>query len=374
VGVVSARFVPRFPGPLVTVDARMIEASGIGTYLKHLLPRVLAGLPEARLCLLGRPSELTPFDWTRDERVTVKALRAGVYSPFEQLAVLRATPPETDLLWIPHINLPVLYRGKLLVTVHDAYYADLRRPVGTRWDKRVYTRALMSALVRRADFILTVSAFTRQELEDSFGPLRQPVRAVPIGVDQGWFDLVRGTERPHPRPYLLYVGNLRPNKNVPGLLEAFRRLGDRWPHDLVIAGRDFGMAASLSRQVRALGDRVRFTGHLPLTELRQLYAHADALVLPSFYEGFGLPPLEAMACGVPVAVSRRASLPEVCGDAAVYFDHPENPGDIAAGLERLLGSETLRQELIARGRKRARGFTWQSCSEGTLEAIRGLLA
>ena len=119
-------------GPLVTVDARMIEASGIGTYLRHLLPRLLRGLPEMRLCLLGNPGELGSLDWTRDERVMVRKLRAGVYSPLEQVAVPQATPPETRLLWTPHINLPVLYRGTLLMTVHDAYYVDLGRPVGTR--------------------------------------------------------------------------------------------------------------------------------------------------------------------------------------------------------------------------------------------------
>jgi glycosyltransferase involved in cell wall biosynthesis len=118
---------------------------------------------------------------------------------------------------------------------------------------------------------------------------------------------------------------------------------------------------------------VRFTGHLPEAELRQYYVHADALVLPSWYEGFGLPPLEAMACGVPVAVSRRASLPEVCGEAAVYFDHPEDPADIAAGIGRLLGDEALRRELVARGRERAREFTWDRAAEGTLEVIRSLI-
>jgi glycosyltransferase involved in cell wall biosynthesis len=354
----------------------MIEASGIGTYLKHLLPRVLRGLPEVRLCLLGNPSELLPLDWTRDERVMVRKLWAGVYSPLEQVAVPRATPPETRLLWTPHINLPVLYRGTLLVTVHDAYYVNLRRPVGTRWDKRIYTRLMMSALARRADFILTVSDFTRRELEAAFGPARQPVRVVPNGVDESWFGVRAEGERPHARPYVLYVGNLRPNKNVPGLLAAFELLLDSVAHDLVIAGRDFGLRLSppVARTIGALGERVRFTGHLAEEELRRFYAHAEALVLPSFYEGFGLPPLEAMACGVPVAVSRRAALPEVCGDAAVYFDHPEDPADIAAGLERLLGDPALRRELVARGRERAREFTWERAAEQTLEVIRNLIA
>jgi glycosyltransferase involved in cell wall biosynthesis len=159
------------------------------------------------------------------------------------------------------------------------------------------------------------------------------------------------------------------------LIETFGLIKDDVPHDLVIVGRREGFITgdeTVVAEAATLGDRVRFTGYVGDDLLRQYFAHADALVLPSLYEGFGLPPLEAMACRCPVIVSNAASLPEVCGDAALYCD-PHDPTDIADKIRQLTNDMNLQDALRQRGLERAKQFTWEKCAQETLAVIREVL-
>jgi glycosyltransferase involved in cell wall biosynthesis len=178
------------------------------------------------------------------------------------------------------------------------------------------------------------------------------------------------------RPYLVYVGNIKPYKNLGRLVEAFLKIKDRVPHDLVIAGQSEGLitgeSAEFFERVRGAGERIHLTGFVPYQELFSLVGHAQALIMPSLYEGFGLPPVEAMAAGVPVAVARAASLPEICGDAALYFD-PLNVSDIGDKLVEIVSDLERRTELRAKGLARSRLFSWDACSRITAEALRVVL-
>ena len=355
--------------PLVSVDARMLESSGIGTYLKALLPRVIARLEGARFRLLGAPEELDRHAFTRDARVECRPFRAGVYSPFEQVEAPLASRG-TQLFWAPHVNVPLAVPGRLLVTVHDAFYLEQAHALGTRRDTRFYLGALMRGMKRRAAGILCPSSFTASELERLLGRFRCPLHVVPNGVDARFFERADGP-RPLSKPYLLYVGNLKPHKNLPRTLAAFARVAERVPHDFVLVGR--GDPAPLERTLPpAVTGRVHFLGPLEEGPLRLHLSHASGLVLASLYEGFGLPPLEAMALGIPALVSQRASLPEVCGDAALYCD-PESVEDIASGLARLLLDEPTRATLATRGPERARALDWDRSAELTARVIEPLL-
>jgi glycosyltransferase involved in cell wall biosynthesis len=168
---------------------------------------------------------------------------------------------------------------------------------------------------------------------------------------------------------VLYAGNIKPHKNLERLVAAFGLLKQRSGHEdvkLLIIGDEINRYGSLRRSVEAAGVRqdVRFFGFVPSKTLSALYRLASVFAFPSLYEGFGLPPLEAMACGTPVVTSRISSLPEVVGDAALLID-PYSTEDIAHGLERVLGDESLRDELSARGRARVKQFSW----ERSVEAI-----
>jgi len=355
--------------PRIAVDARMIDHSGIGTYLRALLPRLVAGNPDLDFALLGDVRVLAAEAWTAAPNCAIVPCDAPIYSIREQLRVPLAAG-DVDLFWAPHYTIPIGYRGRLLVTVHDLCHLALPHLFGGA-HRRLYARMMFAAVRHRATAVITVSEFTRREFEDRVGAPRQPVTVIPNGVDTAWFDVAAG-ERPEPGPYIVAVGNVKPHKNLGALVRAFARLVDHIPHRLIIVGRDEGFRTGdgeTPRLAAALGDRVRFTGHVPLDELRRMVAHAELLVLPSLYEGFGLPALEAMACGCPVAVSNAASLPEVCGDAAAYFD-PTRPDEIAAVIVSLLVDPGRRAELRRRGVERARRFTWEAAAQRTAEVIR----
>jgi glycosyltransferase involved in cell wall biosynthesis len=160
-----------------------------------------------------------------------------------------------------------------------------------------------------------------------------------------------------------------------GLIRAFVSVADKIPHDLVVVGKKEGFITNEDRadaEAGFLRDRVRFTGYIDDKSLRQYFTHADVLVFPSLYEGFGLPPLEAMAAGCPVIVSDIPSLAEVCGDAALYCD-PRNPAHIADTIKRLIDNPPLQEELRERGQSRARQFTYEKCAQETVAVIEGVL-
>ncbi|MFL5401921.1 MAG: glycosyltransferase family 4 protein [Gemmatimonadales bacterium] len=358
----------------IAIDARMIGASGIGTYLTQLLPRVVAGRHQYRFVLLGPASTLKSLDWTDVPNVRIINVDAPIYSLREQIAILAAVPWQADLFWSPHYNIPVGWRGRLAVTVHDL--APLALPdLFPGVHRQAYARFMFRRVSRGADAIIAPSEFTRGELERLTGVARTQPDVVPLGVDRSWFQ-VEQSPRPHDKPYLLYVGNVKPHKNLGRLLQAFSGLQSRISCDLLILGKKEGLLTpddEVQTAANDLGSRVQLLGTVPQDMLKRYVAQAEALVLPSLYEGFGLPPLEAMACGVPTIVSHAASLPEVCGNAALYCD-PHDTNSIAGAMVKVLEDAKLRETLRCRGLERARGFTWERTAEATLNILGRVLA
>jgi glycosyltransferase involved in cell wall biosynthesis len=344
----------------------MVNASGIGTYLSNLLPRIIGSRPQWKFSLLGAPEQLREFGWALHPSVTVVPCDAPIYGIGEQIQLASRIPADTEVMWSPHYNIALAYRGRLMVSIHDVCHVALPELV-KGIHRRAYTRVMLSQVRRRAGRILFPSAFTAAEFRRLVGDPGTKAATVPYAVSPGWFE-VRPIRRPHPRPYLLFVGNVKPHKNLGTLVQAFGQIADRVPHDLVVVGKHSGFITGDSPAVAiagSLGERVHLAGQVPLETLEQFVVNADSLVLPSLYEGFGLPPLEAMACGCPTVVSRAASLPEMCGDASLYFD-PLNAEELAATLLRVLTSPELRQDLRRRGRQQATRYSWDSCAEQTL--------
>ncbi len=357
------------------IDLRWIDCSGVGMYIKGILPGIVKNLTDVAIVGLGDPSRLSRFAWSQAANVRLVDCQAGRYSLGEQFQLPRAIPPQTDLFFSPYYTIPLLYRGRLAVTVHDMSHLVVDEIV-TNWKKRAYANVMYRTVRRKASIIFTVSQFTQSELlRLTTGQRRDNIVPTHLGIFPEWY-CARNRPPLRQRPYFVCVGNIKPYKNIARLLDAFLKIEQHIPHDLVIIGQSEGLITGESPQffarLRAAGDRVHMTGFVSYDELLSLVAHAQALIMPSLYEGFGLPPVEAMAAGVPVAVARTASLPEVCGDAALYFD-PLNVEEIAKRMIEIASDECLRNRLVAAGKERSKMFTWEACADRTAEALRAYL-
>ena len=361
---------------MITIDARWINNSGIGTYLRNILPGVIMSFPKNEICLMGNEATLSTLDGINHSNVHFIETGSPMYSFNEQLELVRKIPKETKLFFATHYNIPLLYQGKMLVTVYDLFHLAMPELVGGI-HKRLYAKLMFNAVRRHAAAIITISQFTRKELIRFTGDGTQPIYTIDLGVSDAWFQIPPSV-RPHFGKYILYVGNVKPHKNLRRLVKAFGLISDIIPHNLIIVGKkdgfitgDGGIATDVE-SIDRIRSRVQFLGHVDDTRLKQYFAHAEAFVFPSLYEGFGLPPLEAMAAGCPVLVSTAASLPDICGDAAVYCD-PSRPGDIASKLLDLLTNKELRERMRILGYEQAHTFTWDKCVSQTTDVIRNLL-
>lgn len=255
--------------------------------------------------------------------------------------------------------------------VHDLAFRVRRQEVP--WQQRLYLGLLLPSAVRGSAAVLCPSETTRRDLLAAYPAPGLERRVTVVREGPG----IDGRVEPGPLPagleppFLLFVGTIEPRKNLPRLLRAIRRLRRRRTvPPLVVAGREgwaYGTALDLLRS----DPGVRLLGHVDDATLAALYRSATALCLPSVYEGFGLTLLEAMLAGLPALVGNQGALPELAGDAAVQVD-PTDVGSIARGLERLLDDEALRAGLVARGRARAAGFTWQAAATQVLEVLQGV--
>ncbi|ULA68734.1 MAG: Glycosyltransferase family 1 protein [Nitrospira sp.] len=360
---------------MLSIDVRMIRCAGIGTYLRQLVPRVAAALTPYPISLIGDSTHLKTLPWVAGGNYALVQCCAPIYSIREQLELPCKVPRQTSLLWSPHYNIPLCYPGRIVVTIHDTFHLAMPEFVAG-WHRRAYARLMFRAIRRKASGIFCVSQFGKRQLLAFCPRGTQPVTVTLNGVDESWTHFPKDP-RPHDNPYLLFVGNLKPHKNLVRLLEAIVSMGQRIPHDVVIIGRSEGLITAdheVRARASALGDRVRFVGELDHDDplLRRYYAWADLLVLPSLYESFGLPALEAMACGCPVVLSNVGGMPEVYGDAAAYCN-PLDSQDVADQILRVLTDREFRAGLIERGLQRARQLNWENTAAQTAAMIKRLL-
>ena len=362
----------------LTIDLRMFRHSGIGRYLRNLVPLLLPQLHADSIQVLAAPGLLSGMDWLADPRVHAIEVSAPVYSLSEQFLPLRSLYRNAGLLWVPHYNVPFAWRGPLAVTIHDLAPIALHETF-TSSIKRRYARLLMENAVARAAAILTVSRFTADELCKLLHADPARITVTYPGIDESWpaaNSAAPRKDRPG-QPYFLYVGNVKPNKNLRTLLTAFQMVMDGLPHRLILAGRVAGFETedeAVFKQAESLGDRIHWAGEVSDLDLIDLYRGASALVLPSLYEGFGLPLLEAMQLGCPVLSSNAASLPEIAGDAALYFD-PRDPSSLAELLLQLTHSTVnpVADSLRQAGYRRVAGFSFSRCAAETASVLNPLL-
>jgi len=356
----------------------MLSDCGIGSYLWNLLENLAAIDNDFEFVVLhARDRNASDLPSGRFRLIPA---RSPIYSLSEQWEIARLVRG-ARVFHVPHYNAPLLYRGKLLVTIHDLIHVTdptFRRSPASF----AYARPMLNLALRAADHIVAVSEFTKSQLLGLYQVSPAKVTVIPHGVSahfhlQDHLEAVAVVSAAMgiKRPYILLVGNFKPHKNVKTLIRAFALLHARRKidHELLILGRDGKGKCGIIRECQTLGvaELVHFVPHVDYEALPSVYGAAEVLVMASFLEGFGLPVLEAMACGTPVACSRAASLPEVAGPAAEYFD-PASDEDLAAAMEKVLASRERQAELRQKGLERVRLFSWDECARRHLALYRGL--
>ena len=363
----------------IGIDARLsyYVQGGITQYTLNLI-RALAGVDRENeyLVFQRRPDQRTIVSQDNFRRIS---LWAPTHHPVEQylLGLELAFQPKIDVVHCTDFIPPFYYRGTTVITVHDLAFL-LYPHFLTRRSARYY--GLIDRAVRRADHIIAVSEATKRDLVRLTGTPENKMTVIYEAAEPIYFPihdqevLARIHAKYHlPEQYVLFVGTIEPRKNLPTLIRAFQGLVEKYKSqaDLVIVGKKGWLYNDVYELVDKLHlqDRVHFLGRVPTADLPHLYNASQMLVLPSYYEGFGLPPLEAMACGVPVIVSDTSVMPEVVGDAALRVPHEDVEGFTVA-MWRLLTDQNLRADMIAKGQKRVKCFSWERAARETLDVYK----
>jgi glycosyltransferase involved in cell wall biosynthesis len=360
----------------IAVDARKLHDYGIGTYVRNVLKQLARQDQANDYVLICRP-EHTGLAADLGVNFTEALDASKPYSVAEQISIpLDLRRHKIDLFHEPHYVLPPLVTCPAVVTIHDCIHLRFPQYLPSRL-AHVYARTFLWTATHQADRVITVSEASKRDILQYFSIPPEKIEVIYNGIDERFWnppdeeDMERVRQRYQlTDPFILYAGNIRPHKNLERLIDAFQQLRREGFDELklLIIGDEISKYATLRRAVHRhkLHKHVRFLGFVPDRTLAALYRLAAVFVFPSLYEGFGLPPLEAMASGTPVVTSNVSSLPEVVGDAALLVD-PYDCEAIAGAIRMALTDEVLRADLRARGLARAREFSWSRAAARVLE-------
>lgn len=338
----------------IGIDVRMAQHSGIGRYIRGFTSHLNFSHPNHQYLFIGRPE----FQQTYYSKRNFVALDAPIYSLSEQ-TLLPGKAKHCQALHVPHYNVPILWRKKLIVTIHDLIHLEFAQDLSPA--ARVYSRLMLPLAIKKADAVICVSHKTKQDLIEKLGASEHKITVIHHGVDPIFQPLQKKTGE----PYFLYVGLMKSHKNLGVLLNAFVQLRKKSGRDiqLKIVGKPDQKQKIVRQWLNLISNEPNISVITDVNdqELQGLYAHATALVFPSLYEGFGFPILEAMASRTPVIAAQASSIPEVAGNAALYFD-PRSEAELVGCLEKILSDSTMRNQLIQNGTERIKQFTWQKAA------------
>ena len=368
----------------IGIDARMYSSSftGIGRYVHELTKHLFILAPEDEFVLFFNSPEYELFD-PPTKNIKKVRVQAKHYSFSEQTTFFRALQKEKlDLMHFTHFNAPLLYYRKSIVTIHDLTLSFFPGKKMKRWWHRFGYYLTIRAAVKKASKVIAVSKHTKKDLMTLLKTPENKICVTYEAPDVNFRPITENKKKEIKKKYqlqkfLLYTGVWREHKNVVGMIEAFSKISQKFPEvSLVITGRPDPTYPEVIETIQKfqLEDRVKRVGLVPEQDLYDLVGAADAYVFPSFYEGFGLPPLEAMASGVPVMASKSSCIPEICGKENALFFDPNNINEISASMEKILTDESVRKKLQHNGFSRVKDFSWKTMAEETLAVYRGAFA
>lgn len=367
----------------IGIDIRKLEDFGIGSYIMSLITGLPLKAPQHQYVLFHKPDAC--LEGLPAESV-FSPENSGLYSPKELFSLsANASSQKVDLLHCPHYVTPYGGRYKLAVTIHDLIHLLFPEYLSGLAQK-LYARQMMRKAVKSAAVIFTDSQRSKNDILEHLPVKEEKIVVTPMAVDPCFSSPPKKEERKTileklniKGPYCLYLGNNKAHKNLTKAVKAFKifrnNVGREW--NFVLAGGCFSDPDSGAQllslvEKEQLSDCILFPGYLEKRDLTAVLAEAGIFVFPSLYEGFGLPPVEAMAAGVPVVSSNLSAMPEVLGDAALLTD-PRDEVLLAHEMIRVVEDEELRNELIIKGRKKASEYNWQTMVEKTIEGYRKAL-
>lgn len=384
----------------IGIDARFFRKStgGIGRYTRALI-RELAKIDKVNEYIVY----ITPEDEKEYDELTQnllvspsqggklktknfqkKVIPITHYSMSEQTKLLRILQEDKlDLVHFTNFNHPLFYKGRFVVTIHDLtlmIYPSTK--VKQSVVKKFGLKMTMNNAVKKAQKVIAVSEATKKDIVNVLNAKQDKIKVIYEGIDDEYqkssvISRQLSVKYGIKKPYLLFISQWRPHKGIIQLVEAFEILKNKYkiPHQLVIVGKpnkDFPEIAEAIKKSSASKDIIT-PGFIAEEDLPGLYREASAFVFPSHYEGFGLPPLEAMASGVPVVASKVSCMPEILGDAAFYFD-PYDPEDMAKQINKVLENAPLRRMMLKKGFHQIKKYSWSKMAEQTLEVYQKVLS
>jgi glycosyltransferase involved in cell wall biosynthesis len=367
----------------LTIDARLVKSSGIGVYLQNIIKSPLLDQYELRLILknndldyfrqLCLKAELVEFD-------------AEMYS-LKELLYSSAKTINSDIFWSPHYNVPIINFARLsVVTIHDVFHLAYYHTLSTA--QKAYAKIMVNRAVR-SDIIFTVSEFSKAEIIKYTSCNPEKIKVIYNGIDFEKFNKRLPEELAWQvlkvynlsSPYILFVGNVKPHKNLKTALQGFEEFIKSSPnfreYKFVIAGKREGFITGDKEIERLLSQpfycgKIQFTGWVKDEHLGILYQNAALFIFPSVYEGFGFPPLEAMAAGCPVISSNSACMPEIYGDAALFFNALKKT-EIADAFYTVLANSEKKNNLIKKGLNQSKGYNWDKAVNQKLKYMEEFL-
>ena len=352
----------------IAVDARMINMSGIGTYIQNLMKNGCYDIA------LGRKDEIEKVD----NKIDTIEFNSPIYGIKEQLKFpykkLRKEKP--DVLHVPHYNVPIFYRGKMIVTIHDLTHLICPEFLPNKF-AYIYAKFMLWIAIKKSSEIITDSENTKKDILKFFNVNPNKIKVIYLGVGEEFRKkdekdikyLYKKYQIPENKKILMYVGNLKPHKNLERLLEAYSQIENKEETCLLLVGKAFEKYDVLVNREKELKiqEQVIRTGIVTQEELVDLYNLADLFIFPSLYEGFGLPVLEALAVRVPVICSNTSSIPEVGKDLVDYFN-PYDITDMKVKIEQALeNKKTFEDPIIKNWLKR---YNWSKTSKQTMEELK----
>jgi glycosyltransferase involved in cell wall biosynthesis len=337
------------------------KALGRYTGYDHVQEKLVRpSLSPLRVKTFSLPDAASRFIWDQ-VKIPIEAKRAGV-----------------DLLFNPADSIPLFTGCKTVMVLHGSEW--LTHPEWFRFLDRLYSRIMLPLYYKKASLFLTNSNTNKRDFVNFLRVSDDRIKTIYFAAGQQFriiednifLKIIR--EKYQLRKFILYVGRIYPGKNFGNIIRAFSKIHTTLPHTIVVTGQPrWGYEGELELiEKLGLKHKINFVGWVPEEDLAALYNLADLLVFPSLYESFGIPLLEAMACGCPVIASKTGALPEIAGGAAYLVD-PYDPDDIAEAMRKVLSDEALRKDLRERGLFRAKAFSWEKCAQETLTAIEGCL-